>query len=96
MERTRYLVSYDIADDKRRTKVYNSLLQRGDHAQFSVFVCELGDRELARLCGVLDAIVDHDADQVLLVDLGPARRESGQVIAAVGRPYLPPIRALVV
>jgi hypothetical protein len=33
---------------------------------------------------------------VLFVDLGPAHRAHGQVIAAVGRPYSPPTRALVI
>ncbi len=96
MQRRRYLVSYDVSDDKRREKVYRSLLARGDHTQFSVFICELGDRELARVKGILDRIVHHDEDQVLIVDLGPIKRDSGRIIAAVGRPYLPPIRALVV
>ncbi len=95
-KRRRYLVTYDVSDDKRRTAVYQCLYQRGDHTQFSVFVCELSDRELVRMKFVLDKIVKHDEDQVLIVDLGPERRESGRVIASVGRSYVPPIRALVV
>jgi CRISPR-associated protein Cas2 len=96
VNRRRYLVTYDVSDDGRREKVYRSLLARGDHTQFSVFTCELSDRELARLKSVLSEIVQHEEDQVLIVDLGPAKRDGGRLITAVGRPYLPPIRALVV
>lgn len=96
MNRRRYLVTYDIADDKRREKVFLSLRARGDHTQFSVFLCDLADRELTRLRGILEAIVKKDEDQVLFADLGPAEKEPGKIICSVGRPYLPPIRALVV
>lgn len=96
MDRRRYLVTYDVADDERRTKIFRSLMQRGDHTQYSVFMCELTAGELARLRRVLEEMVNHELDQVLLVDLGPAARDSGRVVGSVGRPYLPPIRALVV
>lgn len=96
MNRRRYLVTYDISDDKRRLKVFLSLRARGDHTQFSVFLCDLGDRELVRLRGILEEIVKKDEDQVLFADLGPAEKEPGKIIGSVGRPYQPPIRALVV
>ncbi len=96
MNRRRYLVTYDVSDDKRRDQVYRSLLARGDHTQFSVFVCELSERELVRLKGVLEKEINAEEDQVLVVDLGPVERDSGRIIAAVGRAYHPPVRALVV
>jgi CRISPR-associated protein Cas2 len=46
MERRRYLVTYDISDDKRRDQVFQTLRDNGDHAQYSVFFCELTPREL--------------------------------------------------
>ena len=36
-----YLVTYDIADDQRRTKVANILEDFGDRVQYSVFEMEL-------------------------------------------------------
>ncbi len=42
--RRRYLITYDISDDKRRARVFKSLRNRGDHLQFSVFLCELNPR----------------------------------------------------
>lgn len=49
MERRHYLVTYDISDDKRRDAVFRLLLGHGDHAQYSVFFCELSGRELVEL-----------------------------------------------
>ncbi len=39
MARRHFLITYDISDDKRRTKVFHTLQANGDHAQFSVFLC---------------------------------------------------------
>ena len=47
--RNRYLVAYDVSDDKRRTGIFKTLMGNGDHVQFSVFLCDLSDLELARL-----------------------------------------------
>jgi CRISPR-associated protein Cas2 len=44
--RRRYVISYDISDDKRRTRVFELLLGNGDHVQFSVFLADLSQREL--------------------------------------------------
>ena len=45
VNRKRYLVTYDVSDDKRRTKIFKTLYAYGDHAQYSVFICELNARE---------------------------------------------------
>ena len=42
--RNRYIVTYDITDDRRRTAVYKCLRGFGDHLQYSVFRCDLVDR----------------------------------------------------
>ena len=95
-DRRRYLVTYDIADDKRRTAVFAVCRQQGDHTQYSVFITELSARELVVFQAELDGLIHHDEDQILLADLGPAEREAGRIIASLGRVYEPPTRALVV
>ena len=50
MNRKRFLVTYDVSDDKRRTQIFKTLYAYGDHAQYSVFFCELNAREYAELC----------------------------------------------
>jgi CRISPR-associated protein Cas2 len=39
----RYIISYDIPDTKRRTKIAKILLDFGDRVQYSVFEAELTD-----------------------------------------------------
>ena len=53
--RRRYLITYDVSDDKRRTALFHRLCDAGDHAQFSVFFAELTAAELARFRGEASA-----------------------------------------
>ena len=46
--RNRYIVTYDICDDARRTAVYKALRGFGDHLQYSVFRCDLSDASGSR------------------------------------------------
>lgn len=85
--RTSYLVSYDIADDKRLRKVFKTMREFGDHLQFSVFECQMTGMDLVRLKALLAAIIHHTEDQVLFVDLGPATGRGERVITALGKPY---------
>ena len=39
--RTSYLICYDISDDKRLRKVFQTMRGYGDHLQYSVFECQL-------------------------------------------------------
>jgi len=96
--RRRYLVTYDISDDKRRERVFKTLRDCGDHVQFSVFLCELNPREYALLKGQLQEFVHHREDQVLILDLGLADNtfEIGQGLDYVGFAYSPPQRVMVV
>ena len=67
-----YLVAYDICDSKRLRRVYKAMRGYGDHLQFSVFRCELSDRERAEMISELGGLIAHDEDQVLVIDIGPA------------------------
>ncbi|MGQ0814775.1 MAG: CRISPR-associated endonuclease Cas2 [Gemmatimonadota bacterium] len=96
MARRQYVVTYDISDDRRRDKVYKTLHGFGDHAQFSVFFCELTDEEVTRLRVRLHGLIHHGEDQVLIVELGPAIRPLATALQVVGRAYTPSIRTLVV
>ena len=90
------MITYDIADDRRRTKVFDVCHQGGDHTQYSVFVADLSERELIALQVAIEPLIHHEEDQVLIADLGPADSGAGCVIASIGRPYQPPVRAVVV
>ena len=96
--RRRYLITYDVADDKRRMNIFKALRNRGDHVQYSVFICELNEREYASLRGELKEYVNHNQDQVLILDLGLADNtlEIGQGLDCIGQGYRPPQRVIVV
>ena len=83
-----YLVTYDIADDKRLKKVFKKMRGYGEHLQFSVFQCELSDKERARMIAELDPLIHHKDDQVLVFTLGPAEGFNAEATFALGRPYV--------
>jgi CRISPR-associated protein Cas2 len=85
--RNSYIVSYDIADEKRLRLVFRTMRDFGDHLQFSVFECQLTPADLVRLRGELGRIIHHTEDQVLFIDLGPAEGRGDRVITALGKPY---------
>jgi CRISPR-associated protein Cas2 len=85
--RRSYLIAYDISHDKRLRKVFQTMRAYGDHLQYSVFECQLTPTDLIRLRAELAAIIHHDEDQVLFVDLGPAEGRGDRVITALGKPY---------
>lgn len=79
------LVCYDISDDRRLRLVYRHMRGRGDHVQLSVFRCELSARERAEMVAELSSIIDHAADQILFVDLGPNDGRGADCIQGLGR-----------
>jgi CRISPR-associated protein Cas2 len=93
--RHQWLVCYDIVDPIRLRKVYRTLRGYGDWLQFSIFRCELSDRERVVLRGLLAEVVQHDVDQVMFVDLGPAEGRGDTAIESLGRPVLQKKRVLV-
>ena len=58
------VISYDIPDDKRRTKVMKTLKDFGQHVQYSVFECELKREDYQRLRQKLEALIDKEADNL--------------------------------
>jgi CRISPR-associated protein Cas2 len=94
--RSRYLVTYDISDDARRTAVFKTLRGYGDHLQYSVFRCDLSDRQRAALVAAVDPLIDHDGDQVLIVDLGPIDGRASSCVFSLGRPYANPERRVII
>lgn len=88
MSRHRFLLTYDITNDRRRAKVHRALLDVGDWVQFSVFVADLSERELIQTRVKLRERINQDADQILFIDLGPAENDPLDRINALGRPYL--------
>ena len=86
--RRNYIVSYDIADDKRLRKVYKICRNYGDHLQYSVFECNLTAQERVALESELSEVMNLREDQVLFIDLGGSETRSEKVITALGQAYI--------
>lgn len=67
-----YLVVYDIADQKRWRRVFGIMEGFGEWLQLSVFQCRLSLQRHAELIALLDGIIHHSEDHVVLVDVGVA------------------------
>ena len=87
MSRIRYLVSYDISSPKRLRKVARTLEGFGVRLQYSVFECDLSATERVEMETKLRAVIHHDNDQVLFIELGPAERRGDRQITALGQAY---------
>lgn len=60
----RYIVSYDIPDDKRRNKVAKILLDFGVRVQYSVFECLIDTDQLNLLNNLLASVIKNIDDHI--------------------------------
>ncbi|AFZ00749.1 CRISPR-associated endonuclease Cas2 [Calothrix sp. PCC 6303] len=58
------VVSYDIPEDKRRTKIHNTLKSYGQWMQYSLFECDLTDTQYAKLRSRLSKLIKPQEDSV--------------------------------
>jgi len=58
------VISYDISEDKRRTKVHSILKSYGEWVQFSVFECHLTDTQYAKLRARLSKLIKPETDNI--------------------------------
>jgi CRISPR-associated protein Cas2 len=57
----------------------------GEHLQLSVFSCDLTPAQRITMIADLEAAIDREEDQVLLIDLGPSQTKPIHLIEALGR-----------
>lgn len=67
-----YIITYDIADDKRWRRVFRIMNGYGEWLQLSVFQCRLDRTRAIQLQAELKEVIHHQEDHILLLDLGPA------------------------
>lgn len=94
MARRRYLIGYDIADEKRLRRVIKIMEAHGSRLQYSVFLCDLSGQEMVgwRL-EMLDA-VDLGEDSVITIDLGVS--DVATPVRVLGKPRSLPASGAVV
>lgn len=90
-----YIVAYDITDPKRWRKVYRLMLGYGEWLQLSVFQCRLSRTSLVELEARLSELIKHEADHVLILDVGPLGDVKPQV-RSLGKAFEPVRREAVI
>ena len=90
-----YVVTYDIRDQKRWRRVFRLMKGFGQWLQLSVFQCRLSRQRHAELIALLDGVVMHDEDHVILLDLGLAEDVKPAVVS-LGKSFDPVVRESII
>ena len=83
-----YVVTYDIREPKRLRRVFKLMHGYGDWLQLSVFQCRLSRKRHAELIALLDGMIHHKDDHVVLLDLGLADEVRPHVVS-LGKEFSP-------
>lgn len=95
MSRRRYLVAYDIRDDKRLRRIAICMEGFGERIQYSVFICDLSDHEFVDMRTEVEERMKPSEDSVMVVDLGRPER-SARFLFLGQREKLPSDDAIIV
>jgi CRISPR-associated protein Cas2 len=79
VEERLYIVTYDIADERRWRRVFRLMHGYGRWLQLSVFQCRLSGRRRAEMARRLEEAIHHHEDHVLILDLGLADKVDPRV-----------------
>jgi CRISPR-associated protein Cas2 len=85
------VVAYDIPDDKRRTRLYKTLLGFGEPVQYSVFECILSDVQFEKLRQAVARVIEPEEDHVRYYELCQACNRRIRTVGKVpvtGKPSL--------
>ncbi len=83
--RQRFLVAYDIRDDKRLRQVHRTMKGFGWAMQYSVFICDLDVMELTEMRTELSGIIHHGSDSIAIIDLGPPEERGSKCFSFMGQ-----------
>jgi CRISPR-associated protein Cas2 len=72
VEERLYIVTYDIADERRWRRVFRLMHGYGHWLQLSVFQCRLNAQRRTEMARRLEEVIHGRDDHVLILDLGPA------------------------
>lgn len=79
-----FLVAYDIADDKRRTKLADLLQGYGYRLQYSLFQIDAKPARMERLVRTIRDAVNLTNDSVLIIDLGNVSSAKKERVRHIG------------
>lgn len=81
MDQRLYFVAYDIRDPRRWRRLFKLMHGYGEWLQLSLFQCRLSRKQHAELIALIDGIIHHGNDHVILVDIGPADKIDPRVVS---------------
>lgn len=83
---SRWVVCYDVPDDRRRNKIAEILDDYGDRVQYSVYEVQVTEKHFRRMVRRLRAILDNLEDSVRVY---PACQRCAAAAMVLGRPAQP-------
>ena len=84
-----WVICYDITNNRRRRQVVKIMESYGVRAQFSVFECDITDRQQMTLEGKLSKVIDLDEDDVRFYPLNPADIKRVRTLGKKARLHFP-------
>lgn len=88
------IISYDIVEDRRRTKLLKLLKGYGTRVQYSVFECDLTAAQLVTALGEIRNLVDLTTDSIRCYQIDQADVRRIQILG-IGRLTTDPLYYLV-
>ena len=82
--RNRYLVCYDIREPGRLATVFKKMNSFGIAVQYSVFLCDLGEKDLIVMKGDLLEIMNTNEDRIMIVNIGKDDGRGSSCIETLG------------
>ena len=64
-----YLISYDIANDKRRNKIAKILVKNGNRVQYSVFEVIVNKKRIDKVIAKMKKVIDFKEDSIRIYKL---------------------------
>jgi CRISPR-associated protein Cas2 len=95
MSRRRYLVAYDIRDDRRLRNIASCMEGYGSRIQYSVFICDLTAQEVVLMRSDVEARMKPSEDSVMVIDLGHPE-ERGRFLFLGYHEKLPTTEAVII
>lgn len=80
----RFLIAYDIPNDRRRHAISVILQGFGERVQYSVFMINCSPDKIPILLHELEETMDSGEDSILVCDLGASKLVDSKVISRLG------------
>lgn len=78
------VIAYDVVDDRRRNRICKMLKNHGAHVQFSVFECELRQKDFEALENKITRLINPREDNLRFYFLDQAAISR---IKEIGKPH---------